>query len=162
MKHAPRGPRLKPTAEGKLRKWEADHGNPLHVGDPLHVPKRMLRGNPTPCSGHCKRTPGKPCPNPAIKGGTVCRMHGGSAPQVKASAKERLMALQPKAIQTLNALLDASGFPTVQLGAAKDVLDRTEGKAKENLSLSGADGGPLEISLVTRLQAARRRTDGGE
>jgi hypothetical protein len=33
----------------------------------------------------------------------------------------------------------------VQLGAAKDVLDRTEGKAAETVAVTGQDGGPLEI-----------------
>jgi hypothetical protein len=87
----------------------------------------------------CKRTP--------IRGGVVCYYHGGAAPQVKASARERLMALQPLAIQTLHNLLHRDEFPTVQLGASKDILDRTEGKAAESLSLTGADGGPLEIHL---------------
>jgi hypothetical protein len=72
-------------------------------------------------------------------------MHGGSAPQVKMAARERLMNLQPLAIQTLHNLLHRQEFPTVQLGAAKDVLDRTEGKAAESISLTGAEGGPLEI-----------------
>jgi hypothetical protein len=33
---------------------------------------------------------GNPCKNPPIEGGTVCRMHGGGAPQVKAAAARRL------------------------------------------------------------------------
>jgi hypothetical protein len=37
-----------------------------------------------------RRTDGEPCGNHAIKGGTVCRYHGGSAPQVQAAAKQRL------------------------------------------------------------------------
>jgi hypothetical protein len=75
----------------------------------------------------------------------VCYYHGGAAPQVKASARERLLALQPQAILTLAALLMRDEFPTVQLGAAKDVLDRTEGKAAESLAITGADGGPLIV-----------------
>lgn len=117
-KHAPRGP---------------VKSHPLAEKDPLAVPSGLQRG--TRCSAHSKRT-GKPCTMPAIAGGTVCRMHGGAAPQVKASAKERLMALQPKAIQTLHDLLNRDEFPTVQLGAARDVLDRTEGKATETLDVT--------------------------
>ncbi len=75
----------------------------------------------------------------------MCYRHGGSAPQVMASARERLMALQPLAIQTLHGLLNREEFPTVQLGAAKDVLDRTEGKAAETLAVTGKDGGPVEF-----------------
>lgn len=36
------------------------------------------------------RTTGERCKNPPIKGATVCRMHGGSAGQVKRKAQERL------------------------------------------------------------------------
>ncbi|MFC8517493.1 hypothetical protein [Streptomyces sp. NPDC057257] len=39
------------------------------------------------CTGKTKRGP---CKNSPIKGGTVCKFHGGSAPQVQAAARERL------------------------------------------------------------------------
>ena len=79
-------------------------------------------------------------------------MHGGSAPQVKAAARERLMALQPLAIQTLHNLLNREEFPTVQLGAARDVLDRTEGKATETLQISAT------VNVINdRLLSARKR-----
>ncbi len=72
-------------------------------------------------------------------------MHGGSAPQVRFAALERLKALQPQAITTLEKLLNREEFPTVQMAAVRDVLDRTEGKAAESLRVSGADGGPVEF-----------------
>lgn len=71
-------------------------------------------------------------------------MHGGGNPAVKFKAMERLKALQPKAITTLETLLDRSEFPTVQMAAVRDVLDRTEGKAAETHKLTGEDGGPIE------------------
>src|SRR3990167_4052651 len=40
------------------------------------------------CAAHTRS--GKPCKGQVIKGATVCRMHGGASPQVKAKAKERL------------------------------------------------------------------------
>ncbi len=129
-KHAPRGP------------VKASH--PLAQSDPLAVPAGLGRG--TCCTAKSKRT-GKPCTMPAMAGGYVCHMHGGKAPQVQASARERLMGLQPKAIQTLDSLLSRDEFPTVQLGAAKDVLDRTEGKAAETVQHTGADKGPIEIII---------------
>lgn len=62
-------------------------------------------------------------------------MHGGKAPQVQFAAQERLKALQPKAITVLESLLDREQFPTVQMAAVRDVLDRTEGKAIETQKL---------------------------
>jgi hypothetical protein len=125
-KHAPRGP-------VKMR-------DPLQTDQPLQT--RKLGGDAPRCSAHSKRT-GLPCTNPAIKGAVVCRMHGGSAPQVKAAALERLKALQPKAISVLESLLDRQEFPTVQMAAVRDVLDRTEGKAAEQVKVTGADDGPI-------------------
>jgi hypothetical protein len=127
-KHAPRGP---------VKVHE-----PVQTEHPLQ--KALLAPGAQRCSAKSKRSQ-KPCNNPAIAGGFVCRMHGGSAPQVKMAARERLMNLQPLAIQTLHNLLHREEFPTVQLGAAKDVLDRTEGKAAESLAITGADGGPLIV-----------------
>jgi hypothetical protein len=61
------------------------------------------------------------------------------------------MDLRPKAVQTLEDLLDAEQFPTVQLGAAKDILDRTEGKAAESIQVTGKDGGPLLFGWAVNL-----------
>lgn len=38
-----------------------------------------------------RRTDGTPCGAWAIRGGFVCRMHGGAAPQVRAAAHARLL-----------------------------------------------------------------------
>lgn len=40
---------------------------------------------------------GKPCSNPPVTGATVCRMHGGSAPQVKSAAKHRAAVMEAHA-----------------------------------------------------------------
>ncbi len=125
-KHAPRGP--------------------VKARDPLDASKPMDGLIYTPCTARSKQS-GARCKRRPIPGGHVCVMHGGKAPQVQATARERLMALQPLAIQTLHGLLNREEFPTVQLGAAKDVLDRTEGKAAETVSLTGADNGPLVIQI---------------
>jgi hypothetical protein len=60
-------------------------------------------------------------------------------------ALERIRELQPKAVQVLEQLLDRKEFPTVQMAAVRDVLDRTEGKAAEQVRLTGPDDGPIEI-----------------
>lgn len=47
------------------------------------------------CSARSKQT-GKQCRLPAIAGGSVCRFHGGRAPQVAAKATERLEATKER------------------------------------------------------------------
>ena len=65
-------------------------------------------------------------------------MHGGGAPQVKASARERLAALIDPAIDRLYGLVRGK-HPSVALGAVRDVLDRAGLKApdKAEVSVSG-------------------------
>jgi hypothetical protein len=43
---------------------------------------------PQPCTARRKND--EPCGSKAIRGGTVCRMHSGGAPQVKGAAAARL------------------------------------------------------------------------
>ena len=64
------------------------------------------------------------CRNAPIMGGTVCRFHGAGAPQVRASARERLEALVDPAITGLRAALDSEDVGAI-LKAARLVLDRT-------------------------------------
>lgn len=44
------------------------------------------------CSAKGRRT-GKPCGNRPMKGSTVCRMHGGKAPQVAKAAQNRVLVM---------------------------------------------------------------------
>ncbi|HXG86739.1 MAG TPA: HGGxSTG domain-containing protein [Vicinamibacterales bacterium] len=80
---------------------------------------------------------GQPCRRKPIRGGTVCIMHGGLAPQTLAAAKLKLMAGRDLAIDALiNALgshgpiceacgrSDSDRDPAV-IRAAQIVLDRT-------------------------------------
>ena len=117
MKHAPKGP---------------------VKADPLDGPRPMDTSY-MPCTATSKQS-GQRCKRRPIPGGHVCVMHGGKAPQVQASAQERLKALQPKACQVLETLLDRTEFPTVQMAAVRDVLDRTEGKAAESQSVTHSGG----------------------
>ena len=102
--------------------------------DLMEPPHLMERGF-EPCTAKSKQS-GQRCKRRPIPGGTVCYIHGGAAPQVQATAAERLKALQPKAITTLETLLDRSEFPTVQMAAVRDVLDRTEGKPVETQNVT--------------------------
>lgn len=103
QEHAPRGPLIR--------------RDPIHPMDPMR------------CSARTRS--GKQCGSKPIRGGRVCRMHGGGAPQVKLAAMERLRALQDPAINRLSKLIDQEEFPTVAYAASRDVLDRTLGKAAD-------------------------------
>lgn len=117
-RHAPRGP---------IKTRET--GNPM---GPVH-PKGAPRCTATNRQGtRCGRYP--------IPGGTVCRNHGGAAPQVQAAAMERLRALQHPAIDALQWLITQREFPSAAFSAARDVMDRTEGKAAETVSLAHSGG----------------------
>lgn len=115
---------------------------------------------PDPMSGpRCKATSkqtGKQCGRTPIPGGTVCRYHGGAAPQVKLKALQRLEAYQDKAIDRLFELAEQTSFPSTAIAAVKDVLDRTMGKAQEKVDLNVTG----DAELVARLVAARQRAKG--
>lgn len=61
---------------------------------------------PVKCAAHSSRT-GEPCQKWPIAGATVCRTHGGSAPQVKRKALERLKERQAPAVEVLAQAIDA-------------------------------------------------------
>lgn len=108
-----------------------------------------------PVENRCTATnrQGNRCGKAPIPGGSVCRMHGGGAPQVKAKAAERLMALQSPAIDTLAYLMkQRATFPSTAYAAARDVLDRTEGKAREQVDLNVSG----ELQMVPSLLAKAR------
>jgi hypothetical protein len=56
------------------------------------------------CTAH-GRTSGKPCRNWPVPGATVCRLHGGSAPQVREAARQRLLAMLNPALAELQKIL---------------------------------------------------------
>ena len=113
-KHAPRG-RIKAR-------------DPMTAQDPIRDPRQFCRAK--------SKGAGRQCKHLAIPGGTVCRFHGGKAPQVMRAAQRRLDELKQPAIAYLAYLLDQRDYPSAGLGAAKDVLDRTDGKPTENVRMT--------------------------
>ncbi len=67
---------------------------------------------------------GKKCGKYAIRGGFVCTHHGGSAPQVRASANKRLLALVEPSLVRLGDLIQQSEHMPTALGAIRTVLER--------------------------------------
>ena len=79
---------------------------------------------PTRCTAHSKST-GEPCGNPPMEGQTVCRMHGGATKAARARAEERIAAAADPSAAKLVELMQSDAVPySVQLAAAKDLLDR--------------------------------------
>lgn len=72
------------------------------------------------------RSTGERCKRAAIKGGFVCPSHGGAAPQVQKSARERLLELADPAIAALSKIVqDEHNDDSTRLRAALGILDRT-------------------------------------
>lgn len=75
------------------------------------------------CTAKSSRT-GKRCAKASISGGSVCRTHGGGAPQVKAKARERLLEMVDPALVRIRKLIDSADSDSTCLAACKAVLDR--------------------------------------
>lgn len=81
------------------------------------------------CTGH--KSDGSPCGAHPIKGGTVCRVHGGSAPAVRAAAQRRL---ETEAVAAdLSAVIGSEG-----LGGVSDPLDALARLATEAMAMKTA------------------------
>lgn len=94
------------------------------------------------CTAHAKHS-GKRCGRPVVPGCTVCRYHGGAAPQVRAAGLERLRQMQEMAIDRLSELAQDKAYPSTSYQAVRDILDRTMGKPTESVQVTGENGGPI-------------------
>ena len=121
MRHAPRGP-IKA------------HAKPLAPDDLIDSPSlRTAAQRAARCTATNRR--GTRCGARAIAGATVCRLHGGASPQVKAAAAKRLEELKPAAIQYYEWLLNQNEYPSAGLGAANSVMDRVDGRPVEHVQM---------------------------
>lgn len=96
------------------------------------------------CTAKTKR--GGKCHGQAIRGATVCRLHGGSAPQVRAKALERIQALVHPALDTMQKALGCEQS-AVAVAAARDLLDRAGYKVTDKHEVSGPDGGAMKFEI---------------
>lgn len=80
-------------------------------------------GLPLRCAATSRQTQ-EQCKNAPIKGGTVCRFHGGAAPQTKKKAALRLAALVDPAIATLGREMVKAEKSSDRQRAANSILDR--------------------------------------
>lgn len=89
------------------------------------------------------------CERWAINGSTVCATHGGRAPQVKKSARERLLeAADPAAVRLVKALESADERAAIK--AAQLILDRAGLGPKSAVEMSGPDGKPIQHQEETQ------------
>jgi hypothetical protein len=89
------------------------------------------------CTATNKKT-GLRCKQWAILGGTVCRYHGGNAPQVRRKAEERLKALVDPAIEALHEILSDQKHPH-RMAAIKEILER-DGRIGQAVAKAADDG----------------------
>ncbi len=112
------------------------------------------------CTATNKRT-GQQCGRAAISGGSVCWVHGGAAPQVRAAALRRIHSLVDPALEVLAEAMEQGPTPE-GVRAARDVLDRAGFKAPEKITFekNESTGDALEsimgelASLAERERAA--------
>jgi len=72
------------------------------------------------CVAKSKRS-GVQCRSWAMHGGTVCRMHGGSAPQTLAKARENIAMLRDKSAAVFSKQLDTGEVqPPTVMAAVRD------------------------------------------
>lgn len=110
------------------------------------------------CLAHKKN--GERCKRDAIRGGTVCPMHGGSAPQVKEAAELRLASVRDSALfllahrcnvemRAVQKLGAAAGIPPDAieyrdlLATVKDLTTQVEllaGRATDRIAITEAQG----------------------
>jgi hypothetical protein len=103
------------------------------------------------CTAH--KTNGTPCKANAIKGSNVCRVHGGSAPQVKAKAQQRLLAAADDAAAVLvQIIMDESKPDNVRVTAIKDLLDRAGLKPVEQIEVKPVDESVIDREIARLLK----------
>lgn len=117
------------------------------------MPKGILAPGTPQCTAH-KRTSGDRCKLPAIKGGTVCRRHGGSAPQVQRSARERFNDAIDPAINLMHKQLQraANGELSVaeEQNLMKIVFDRTGFVPGKQVNIDGKAKWEIAIAEIIR------------
>ena len=96
------------------------------------------------CTAH--KTNGDPCGNRAIRGGSVCRFHGGAAPQVRRAAFVRLvMESDPAAAELIAIYKDKRNPIAVRLRAIEGILDRAGITARQEIDVDVQISGRLSV-----------------
>lgn len=105
------------------------------------------------CTAQSKQT-GDRCGQAAIKGGTICPWHGGSAPQVKARANLRLLELVEPSLHRLASIVDSTkSLDADAIRAANSLLDRAGVVRRTDIDPAAAQA--LLLERLREIQAGR-------
>ncbi len=100
----------------------------------------------TPRCHAFSKTTGKRCGQPAIRGGTVCVVHGGSSPAAKAEAQRRIATMIDPALEVMyNLLVSPKTPPATRVVIARDLLDRAGLQAVTKTQDVPWDGDPSSV-----------------
>ncbi len=103
------------------------------------------------CTAH--RQDGHPCKAKAIRGGSVCRVHGGSAPQVRHAANRRLLeALDPAAGELVRIALTGK-VERNRIMAIKELFERAGFGEPKRLEIAQIPDQALIDEWITALEA---------
>lgn len=105
------------------------------------------------CTAHLRDGSGTQCKKNALKGTNVCGSHGGSAPQVKAKAQQRLLAAADDAAAVLvQIIMDKKSPANVRVQAIKDLLDRAGLKPVEQVEITTLDESVIDREIARLLK----------
>lgn len=107
------------------------------------------------CHAHTQR--GTLCMAPAISGGRVCRVHGGSASQVKRAARLRLAELVNPAIATLAREMANAEKSSDRQRAANSILDRAGISRVQKIE--GADAREMLKQRLAAIKEAQEKAE---
>jgi hypothetical protein len=114
--------------QGRAKQWDDEAMSDLSVSEPVVKWSEQWWANAKPevqahrCTAH--RKTGDRCKRAAIAGGRVCTHHGGSAPAVKAKARQRIEDAADRMAKQLLGIATGAESEAVRLAAIKDALDR--------------------------------------
>ena len=108
----------------------------------VHTDNPQPTRHPRKCKARSSRTK-ELCERWAMKGQTVCMVHGGKSKQALRKAERmvelaelKLRGLAGPAVATLEDLVTNAQSEAVRLGAARDLADRALGKAVERVQVA--------------------------
>ncbi len=100
-----------------------------------------LLPEPEQCVARSKRS-GARCKNPPLAGSVVCRMHGGSAPQVLRKSQERIVMAQDDAATLLTRWMQDPAVPFAERRKCAEALLNRGGNAPGQRLQIGIDAPP--------------------